>query len=96
MATVEQAAAELQPLLRGTYVDPSAPEYDEARALYNAMIDKRPAGIVRCADVADVIAAVRHAREHEMRVAVRSGGHNGGGSAAWTEDWSSTSPRCAE
>ena len=79
MATVEQAAAELQPLLRGTYVDPSAPEYDEARALYNAMIDKRPAGIVRCADAADVIAAVRYAREHEMQVAVRSGGHNGAG-----------------
>jgi hypothetical protein len=79
MATVDQAAAELQPLLRGTYVDPSSPEYDEARALYNAMIDKRPAGIARCADVADVIAAVRYAREHEMRVAVRSGGHNGAG-----------------
>ena len=79
MATVDQAAAELQPLLRGTYVDPSARDYDEARTLYNAMIDKRPAGIARCADVADVIAAVRYAREHDMRVAVRGGGHNGAG-----------------
>jgi FAD/FMN-containing dehydrogenase len=43
------------------------------------MIDKRPAGIARCADVADVIAAVRYAREHGLRVAVRSGGHNGAG-----------------
>jgi FAD/FMN-containing dehydrogenase len=79
MATVKQTAAELQPLLRGSYLDSSAPEYEEARALYNAMIDKRPAGIARCADVADVIAAVRYAREHDLRVAVRSGGHNGAG-----------------
>ena len=79
MATVEQAAAELQPLLRGSYLDSSAPQYEEARALYNAMIDKRPAGIARCVDVADVTAAVRYARGHDMRVAVRSGGHNGAG-----------------
>ncbi len=79
MATVEQTAAELGPLLRGSYLDPSAAEYEDARTLYNAMIDKRPAGIARCVDVADVIAAVRHAREHDLRVAVRSGGHNGAG-----------------
>ena len=61
MATIEPAAAQLRPPLRGSYLEPGAPEYDEARALYNAMIDKRPAGIARCADVADVIAAVRYA-----------------------------------
>jgi len=79
MATVEQAAAEAPPLLRGSYLDPSAPAYDEARALYNAMIDKHPAGIARCADVADVISAVQYAHAHDLRVAVRSGGHNGAG-----------------
>ncbi|MBV9425332.1 MAG: FAD-dependent oxidoreductase, partial [Solirubrobacterales bacterium] len=81
MATVEQttSSAQLQGLLRGDYLDPSAPGYDDARAVYNAMIDKHPAAIVRCADVADVIASLAHAREHELRVAVRGGGHNGGG-----------------
>ena len=83
MATVEQRASasaeELQLQLRGSYIDRTSPEYDEARALYNAMIDKHPAAIVRCADTADVIAAVRHARAHGIRVAIRSGAHNGAG-----------------
>ncbi len=81
MATVEQtaSAAQLQGLLRGSYLDPNAPGYDSARALYNAMIDKRPAAIVRCADVADVIASLAYAHEHDIRVAVRGGGHNGAG-----------------
>ena len=83
MATVEQTtsgdAAPLQELLRGSYIDMHAPGYDEARVLYNAMIDKRPAAIARCADVADVIAALGHARRHGLRVAVRGGAHNGAG-----------------
>ncbi|MBV9714278.1 MAG: FAD-binding oxidoreductase [Solirubrobacterales bacterium] len=80
MATVETtSAAQLRGRLRGSYIDQGAPDYDEARTLYNAMIDKRPAAIVRCADAADVIAALSHAREHELRVAVRGGGHNGAG-----------------
>ncbi len=79
MATAERAASELQPLLRGSYRDPSAAEYEDARALYNAMIDKRPAGIAGYVDVADVIAAVRHARARDQRAAVCSGGHNGPG-----------------
>lgn len=79
MATAQRTASQLQPLLRGSYRDPSAAEYEDARALYNAMIDKRPAGIAGCVDVADVIAAVRHADACDQRVAVRSGGHNGAG-----------------
>ena len=54
-------------------------EYDSARALYNAMIDKRPELIVRCVDVADVIAAVNFARENGLDAAIRGGGHNGPG-----------------
>ena len=50
-----------------------------ARRVYNAMIDKRPSLIVMCVDVADVIAAVNFARDNEMLVAIRGGGHNGGG-----------------
>ena len=65
--------------LRGDVLDASHPEYDEARALYNAMIDRRPRLIARCVDVADVIEAVRFGRENRLQIAVRGGGHNGAG-----------------
>ena len=65
--------------LRGRVVQPHDPDYDTARAVYNAMIDKHPALIAQCADVADVIAAVNFAREHHLPLAIRSGGHNGPG-----------------
>ena len=53
--------------------------YDEARALYNGMIDKRPRWIVRCSETHDVVAAINHARTRSMTLAVRGGGHNGAG-----------------
>jgi FAD/FMN-containing dehydrogenase len=65
--------------VKGRVVDAGAPGYDEARALYNAMIDKRPAAIAYCLDEADVAAAVRYGTEHGLPVAIRGGGHNGGG-----------------
>ncbi|MGH2968271.1 MAG: FAD-binding oxidoreductase [Solirubrobacteraceae bacterium] len=65
--------------LRGTLTAPGDPDYDERRALYNAMIDRRPALIARCTDAADVIAAVGHARREGLALAVRGGGHNGAG-----------------
>ncbi len=64
---------------RGTVFDPSNAEYPAARKLYNAMIDPKPAVIARCADAADVIAAVRFGHQSGLDVAVRGGGHNGGG-----------------
>ena len=67
--------------LRGDLIDAADDRYDEARRLYNGMIDKRPRMIARCADVADVISAVDFAREHDLLVAVRGGGHNGAGLA---------------
>jgi hypothetical protein len=69
----------LRESLRGSIVTPQDGGYDDARSLYNAMIDKRPAVIARCADVADVIAAVNFGRDSGLLVAVRGGGHNGAG-----------------
>jgi FAD/FMN-containing dehydrogenase len=64
---------------RGTLVDHKHSEYEEARKLYNAMIDKRPLLIARCTDAADVIAAVTFGRDSSLPIAVRGGGHNGAG-----------------
>ena len=65
--------------MRGEIILPSDERYDESRKVYNAMIDKHPAMIVRCMDVADVIHAVNFARANDLLLAVRGGGHNGGG-----------------
>ena len=65
--------------LRGRLIAPEDQGYDTARKLYNGMIDKYPAMIARCANVADVIECVRFARAHDMLTAIRSGGHNGAG-----------------
>ena len=67
--------------LRGTLCLPGEPGYDEARTIWNAMIDRRPALIVRAAGAADVIRAVSFAREHGLLLAVRGGGHNIAGNA---------------
>src|SRR5438046_8685205 len=68
--------AELQIKVRGEVIGPESKQYDEARKVYNAMIDKRPSVIVRCLGVADVIAAVKAARSEGLTVAVRGGGHS--------------------
>jgi FAD/FMN-containing dehydrogenase len=67
--------------LRGQVLTPESEHYDEARVIWNAMIDRRPAMIVRCASAADVVRVVRFAGEHKLLVAVRGGGHNIAGNA---------------
>jgi FAD/FMN-containing dehydrogenase len=71
----------LQSNLRGRLVTPKDEDYDAIRAIYNGMIDRRPALIAQCVDVADVIAAVNFARDNRIPLAIRSGGHNGAGLA---------------
>ena len=70
---------ELAGALRGDLIRPGDPGYDQARAVYNAMIDKHPAAIARCRDSADVITCMRFAREHGAEIAVRGGGHSAAG-----------------
>jgi FAD/FMN-containing dehydrogenase len=65
----------------GTLILPDDEGYDEARAVWNGMIDRRPALIARCSGAADVASAVRFAREHDLEIAVRGGGHNVAGTA---------------
>jgi len=67
--------------LRGPVLQPGDPGYDDARAIWNAMIDRRPAMIARCAGTADVVASVNFARENGLPLAVKGGGHNIAGSA---------------
>jgi FAD/FMN-containing dehydrogenase len=67
---------ELRESILGEVITPADPRYDETRAVWNAMIDKRPALIIRCAGVADVIAAAQFARSQELEIAVRGGGHS--------------------
>ena len=83
-ATRATASADLELLresLQGVVIAPGDDSYDEARAIWNGMIDRRPACVARCTGVADVVSAVRFARERELLVAVRSGGHGVGGQA---------------
>ncbi|WP_372752509.1 FAD-binding oxidoreductase [Labilibaculum sp.] len=65
--------------LRGKVVMPTDGNYNKTRKVYNGMIDKRPGMFVMCVDVADVIASVNFGRENDVLVAIRGGGHNGGG-----------------
>jgi FAD/FMN-containing dehydrogenase len=71
----------LQETLRGGIIRPGDPEFDDARTIYNGMIDRRPAMVVRCANVGDVVRAVKFGRDQGLDTAIRSGGHNGPGLA---------------
>lgn len=74
-ALIEKFASEI----RGELISPRDTDYDNARKVYNGMIDKHPGLIVKCVDVADVMHTVNFGRENDLLIAVRGGGHNGGG-----------------
>jgi FAD/FMN-containing dehydrogenase len=85
---------ELRPLIRGTILTPDDDGYDEARAVYNAMIDRHPALIVQCRDAADVVACVRYAVDRGLDLAVRGEGTTPAGSGSRTARSSSTCATC--
>jgi FAD/FMN-containing dehydrogenase len=82
MGTISDTVIDtLKTQLRGNMLLPDDPDYEESRRIWNAMIDRRPAGIVQCAGVADVMLSVRVARDNGLLVSVRGGGHNIAGTA---------------
>ena len=72
----EGAVQDFTASLRGEVLRPTDEGYDEARTIHNGMIDRRPTLIARCAGVADVMTSVRFARDQQLLVSVRCGGHN--------------------
>src|SRR5579872_813521 len=74
-----QSVDQLKSCFRGDVIQPTDANYESARRVYNAMIDKRPRLIARCVDVADVMAAVNFGRENGLLTAIRCGGHSGAG-----------------
>src|SRR5262245_553014 len=77
----QKAVDELAASLRGELLDPNREEFDAARRVFNAMIDRHPTLIARCAGAADVVACVRSARANDLPVSVRGGGHGIAGNA---------------
>ncbi len=83
--TLPRAVDAVTAALRGQVVRPGDAGYDMARAVFNANIDRSPAAVAYCGDVADVIASVRACREHDALVSVRSGAHNAAGLGVWDD-----------
>src|SRR6266481_1781395 len=75
----ENSIADFKANLRGRLIQPGDADYDDARKVYNGMMHKKPRLIARCQDAADVIRSVNFARENDLLLAVRGGGHNAGG-----------------
>ncbi len=84
-AVGRSAISRLQARFRGRLIRPEDDDYGTARRVWNGMIDRRPGLIARCADASDVVRAVLFAREHDLLVAVRGGGHNVAGLAVCDE-----------
>src|SRR5262245_43845404 len=79
--TARDAVADFPSTFSGPLIGPQDASYDEVRSVHNGLVDKRPLAIARCRGVADVVDAVNYARQTQLRVAVRGGGHNVAGRA---------------
>lgn len=79
--SLQDQVKEFRSQFRGTVIEPEDPDYDQARKVYNGMIDRRPRLIAKCVDVADVMTAVKMAKATGLRASIRGGGHNGAGLA---------------
>src|SRR6201993_5123595 len=77
--SLQEAITEFRGQFRGAVLEPGDAAYEEARKVYNAMIDRKPRLIAKCTDVADVMTAVRMAKANELPVSIRGGGHNAAG-----------------
>ena len=75
----EETVKQLRSTFRGELIQPTDNSYDNARKVYNGMIDRRPRIIAYCTDVSDVISAVNFGRENKLLMSIRGGGHNAGG-----------------
>ena len=73
------AVAALRDVFQGEVILPADVGYDAARVVWNGMVDRRPGLVARCAGEGDVLSAIRFAREHDLLIAVRGGGHSVGG-----------------
>jgi FAD/FMN-containing dehydrogenase len=80
-SSLAETAADLAKTFTGQLLGPTDPGYEDARRVHNGLIDKRPALIARCRGVADVVDAVKLARDHGLEAAIRGGGHNVAGRA---------------
>jgi FAD/FMN-containing dehydrogenase len=80
-----QKIQEFASSLRGRLIRPGDADYDSARKVYNGMIDRRPALIARCANVADMIRSVNFGRDNDLTLAIRGGGHNAAGLGVWDD-----------
>src|SRR5207245_11639570 len=83
----ENAIADFKANLRGRLIEPGDKDYDEASKVYNGMIHKKPRLIARCVDVADVMRSVNFAREDDVLLAIRGGGHYAGGMVICAHGW---------
>lgn len=70
------SASELQSRVKGRVLEPASPDYDAARRIWNAMIDRRPAAIVRCEEAGDIPPALAWCRDRGLDLSIRGGGHN--------------------